>query len=136
MTKEDKKIKECMRRMDVLRFSQSVIDEFHKEGIIYEYNYVLNRFVKADENLIKDIKKLEEEYDLKVYYVLHSNSNIGETREYFFVSSYPEEWTDDRLHLEMGQTQSFVDNLTYPENSEFGFIGFEECKKNKLRRIW
>lgn len=71
------------------------------------------------------IRDFEERYEATVYHATHEMTDFGEMLDLFYVSKHDEEWEADRALLEEGRAYAMVVNLTDPDSSEIGMIGFD-----------
>ena len=69
------------------------------------------------------VRKVEEDYDIRVYHISHCYTSFGELLNLLYVTSYEEEWEKDWYDLEENCPFSYVINLDEPSFSEFGAIG-------------
>ena len=120
-TKEEQ-MKDCLNRLKLTGLCQEVIADF-KKGELYKTErlgilYYLNK------RELEVVRNFEKEHNAVVYHTLHTNTEFGELLAILYVGQYKEEWQTDREDLKQGIAFSYVHNLTCPEFSEFGSIGF------------
>ena len=129
------KLQEAIQRMEYLDLHPDAIASFKEEGRIPlslgsdEELYGIRR------NNVDRIADFEIEHNALVYYVIFTPTTIGDMESYLFVSDYQEEWESDWDDIHEGYALSWVNNLTYPECSEFGTISFERTDAGTLRRV-
>ena len=120
-TKEEQ-LKECLHRLKLSGLCQEVITDF-QNGQLYKTEQ-LGILYYANDKEKAVVKDFEEKNNAMVYHILHSNTEFGELLAILYVGQYKEEWEMDREDLKEGIAFSYVHNLTCPEYSEFGSIGF------------
>ena len=79
------------------------------------------------------VKRLEDEHKALVYLVVRSKVEDMLMESYFYVSDHEEEWGMDNDDIHEGYAVTWTENLTYPECSEFGTIGFRSFGGGVLR---
>lgn len=70
----------------------------------------------------KYIQKIEENYGVTVYAVITNGFEIGEMLTLLTISGNKAEWQREREDLEARMPIAYVQNLTYPELSEWGTV--------------
>lgn len=70
----------------------------------------------------KYIQKIEENYGVTVYAVITNWFEIGEMLTLLTISGNKAEWQREREDLEARMPIAYVQNLTYPELSEWGTV--------------
>lgn len=70
----------------------------------------------------KYIQKIEENYGVTVYAVIANLFEIGEMLTLLTISGNKAEWQREREDLEARMPIAYVQNLTYPELSEWGTV--------------
>lgn len=70
----------------------------------------------------KYIQKIEENYGVTVYAVIANGFEIGEMLTLLTISGNKAEWHRERENLEERTPIAYVQNLTYPELSEWGTV--------------
>lgn len=131
--REEKKA-EAIRRMKIMGISEEGIIRFKESGLIPSYITGSDLDVAFYEPFHEDrICRLEKEHNILIYCIITTVTEFGILEAYVFVSDYKEEWKDDITDLKDGYALSWCENLTYPECSEMGSIGFE---KQPSGAIW
>lgn len=120
-TLEEQK-KECLNRLKLSGVCSEVITDFEK-GQLYKTERLGILYYLNDTEMAV-VKTFEKKHKAVVYHILHSNTEFGELLAILYVSKYKEEWEIDREDLKQGVALSYVYNLSCPEYSEFGSIGF------------
>lgn len=121
-------VEEATQRMKYLRINENTIDDF-KNGIVsVSYGLGAENHSLSIEQLVS-VKNFEKEYDAVVYHVISDEYQMTDGSSmnmdsYLYVSSYPEEWSDDKEMLKNGIAYCYVENNNIPEFSEIGSIGF------------
>lgn len=122
VSREIKK-EEAIKRMKALHLFAPCTDAFKKRnevqfteitGGLYEFS--------GDEELTKQVKEFEEEYNALVYHVIHTYTAFGELYSFLYVSDYQEEWEMDNEDIKDNYAMAYVWNKTMPDCSEFGSI--------------
>lgn len=70
----------------------------------------------------KYIQRIEENYGVTVYAVIVNGFEIGEMLTLLTISGNKAEWQREREDLEARMPIAYVQNLTYPELSEWGTV--------------
>ena len=136
---------EAVRRMVKLDLCRNAIKEFRKDqklnlsepvrlgGEITGKTYGMLCWL--NEKQIWIVGKWQEESGNLVYHVIHSFTEFGEILDCLYVSQYPEEWEQDQKDIDEGMICVHSINVTYPDDSESGYIGFEKAAGG-LVRTW
>lgn len=120
----EQKKAEAITRMKNMKMYEGVIEEF-KNGKICESSPRYAACYWLTEEQEERVRKLEKEYDLTVYHVIHSYTDFGELENYLYVSDHEEDWEWDRCDIRSNYVMAYVYNKTAPELSEFGSIEFK-----------
>ena len=109
---------------------ENVRREFVSDGIIYKsergciFGLTVGVLYWLDEYEKLLVEMIEKKYNVKVYYVIHSLTSIGEMYSFLYVSCFEDEWEYDRDGLKNGYPLAIVYNKDFGE-SEIGSIGIE-----------
>ena len=125
---------EAVKRMRLIGIFPQTVKQFEKEDLVSESVAPCGACYWLNDEQMKRVQQFEEKNNALVYHVIHGRTNFGELENYLYVSHYPEEWGADRDLLKHGETIAYVDNLTYPDCSEFGTIGIQTTVAAGLRR--
>ena len=118
---EEQLKKEAARRMRELKLLPNIVSDFEKENKLYMSEN--GHTFELPKNVEEMVRKHEEEFKEKIYHVIHSFSNIGETYEMCYVSPYLEDWNYEKQMMKHNIVYAYVENISAPENSEAGSIG-------------
>ena len=123
MKPEERKIKaiELLKELDIY---EPYIEGFEKENNVCFFERFGGYWVYQEPEILKKMKKIEEEFNCTVYAITHEYTEFGECYSFMLVTRYKYEW--DNLLLKDGSTFyafSYVWNKTYEDFSEFGTIG-------------
>lgn len=139
ITREKKKA-EAVARMRQIGIFPETIAQFEQDGYISQSLPPVGACFWIEGEQLQRVKEFEEEYNAVVYFVIHAvydfSGEAVEMESYLYVSDYEEEWSDDREDLANGQTLAYVQNLSWPECSEFGSIGIALTPAAGLKRTW
>ena len=130
----EEKQKEALLRMQYLELGEDVINYF-ATGIIPLCVNGIDGIYGIPKGSVDRITNFEREHNAIVYAVVYVATNIGDMESYFYVSDWEEEWEMDRCDLTEGYSMTWTENLTHPEYSEFGSIGFERTASGGIRRV-
>lgn len=115
---------EAVRRMNKLKLSKRVIDNF-KEGKIncsVEDMGLIMVYWLPDYQM-NIVRKFEKRFGVVAYYCILTRTSIGLMLSILYVSEHKEEWEMDCDDIENnGTVLAWVENLTDPELSELGGI--------------
>lgn len=101
---------------------------------VEKYATFIGKLYNVNNDMMKKIKSWEEETGNLVYTCISSNTNCGLWFDFLYVSTYAEEWEEDReLLIEENYIYIYCENLTYSEYSEYGGIRIEGTKEG-IRR--
>lgn len=114
---------EAVERMKLLGMNPQAIEEFEKEGNLNLSRYGV-LFPLEDEQW-KRVRQFEKENGYCVYHVIQNFTNIGEMLSMLYVSTFKEEWEQDRIDIQEHIPMAYVANLDDEVCSEFGAIGVE-----------
>ena len=121
---KEKQKNEAIKRMQLLRMSDTVIKEFRDNNKLKISDNMWSMH-DLDQEQLKMVQEFEAENDSVVYHMIFQQTTIGDMYSFLFVSKYIDEWEMDTDDLKYGQTLAYVVNKTYSESSEFGKIGIE-----------
>lgn len=111
---------EAVRRMKSLSMLSDTIDKFKNGKLQMSENGIL---FDLPDDILKEVKQHEDQFDEVIYHVIHSFSNIGETYECIFVSRYMDDWKWETDMMKKNIVYAYVINKTRPDCSEAGSIG-------------
>jgi hypothetical protein len=127
--------KEALQRMVKIGLNTEVCANFWaKDTLFYSNGKSIQPIQKRDEIKHKVHVFQDENPNKLVYFILLTESNVGTLLNYFFVTSNQEEWAYDETDLEEGYAFCYVENLTFPDCSEYGTIGIQKID-NGIKRI-
>ena len=126
---------EALKRLEILKENgllKNVVDDFKKNDLIYYSEqtkmggilYYCTQSNGADK-YVKIIEEFEKEHNAIVYHAIHIFTEFGELLNLLYVSSYDEEYEQDKQDLKENYVFSYVINLDDEIFSEFGSIGYE-----------
>lgn len=127
---QDIQMQEACKRLDILveqGLAHKVREHFalHKEVYMSECNYGGTIYPIKDKYLLDKIKAFEQQYNVLVYHcVNHHDFNLGEMLSMFYVSNHPKQWERERNDIQNRNPIVYVENLEFPELSEFGGIKY------------
>jgi len=127
---------EALKRMKELNMYSGTINLFETDDTVCCTDGALGACYELDDEQKKRVSQFEKDHDGLVYHVICSHTTIGEMENYLYVSNYPEEWEMDNDNIKEGCQLCYVNNLTYPDCSEFGTIGIELTPAGGLTRTW
>ena len=130
---EDKKV-EAINRMKKLKMYAGVIAQF-KSGYINISEPPIGACFWAEGELLEQIRKIEEEYNILVYHVVRVRTTMGVMDSLLYVSDHKNEWEYDNEDLAHGYAMSYTINHDCPEFSEFGGIAIQLSIAGGLRRV-
>ena len=120
---------EIQRRLDILGYDVRVMYQYllsPKDPVTLTRDLVLyfdaaDLGPEGDETMI--IQNIETNYGVKVYAAITSQlSELGEMLTLLTISGNKAEWQREREDLEARMPIAYVQNLTYPELSEWGTV--------------
>lgn len=124
---------ECVKRMKMLKLHPNVINEFINENKLNKSDGPLGTLYWLTEEEQERVKRIEEKYNVLVYHVIHTFSNLGETYDLLYVENEKECWEYDRLDIEQGIVLSRTEVVYDDINSEFGSIGIQSKNGGVIR---
>lgn len=140
--------KEADKRIKILIPNPNAIREFIEKGILNKSERTTGRVYMGDGSIkactagalywlndeeVQLIKKIEEKWNILVYHVSHEYLEFGECYDLFYVSSFNDEWPDERQDLEINNPFVYVYNKTDPDFSEFGYIQVNQAGGGVIR---
>ena len=131
-TREQMK-KEALARMKLLGLQYNVIRDFEAKEMIYYSLGALGLLYLAFGEVRKVVQKFENQTGYLVYHVIDNNTSIGRMLTLLYVSTEMDEWAADKQDLQEGCPLAYVENLTYPDCSEFGSVGVEPFNGGVVR---
>lgn len=131
-TKEEQYL-EALKRMEMLNLSEFTVEAFKKDSLTVNCKFsnleqtdfvVMARELTEEE--LAEVRKIEEEYGIKVFTTILSDTNVGELLDCLYVTQYKEEWDMDYDLMKDNLIMSYCINHTIPWYSEFGSIAIEK----------
>ena len=112
---------EALKRLEILKekgLLKNVVDDFKKNDLIYYSEqtkmggilYYCTQSNGADK-YVKIIEEFEKEHNAIVYHAIHIFTEFGELLNLLYVSSYDEEYEQDKQDLKENYAFSYVVNL-------------------------
>ena len=100
----DKELKqECIKRLEILKFDEKVINDFKHKDKLYVTNMSNKNIVDTTYNeIIKGIKVFERTYNVKIYHILNIESNSKIEVYFLYVKRDKKEWKNERVDLKNG----------------------------------
>lgn len=126
--------KEAVSRMILLNLEHRAVIDFVLSNKVYKADEYGNLY-SLDEDELAFVRDFEEKHNAVVYYILESDMFWGRILNVFFVSSYTDEWEDDKYDIQHNRSNCYAKNLRVEEYSEFGFIYFERDFLGFLHRV-
>ena len=126
---------EALKRLEILKekgLLKNVVDDFKKNDLIYYSEqtkmggilYYCTQSNGADK-YVKIIEEFEKEHNAIVYHAIHIFTEFGELLNLLYVSSYDEEYEQDKQDLKENYAFSYVVNLNDEMFSDFGSIVYK-----------
>lgn len=132
-TREQMK-QEALARMKLLNLHPNVVNEFQNEDKLNYSEGTLGILYWATDEMKQIVEDFEKKTGYKVYHLIDNNSEeIGHMLTLLYVSTDMEEWTYDRRDIQDGCPLAYVENLTYPDCSEFGSVGVRPANGGVVR---
>lgn len=128
------KMTEAVDRMKKFGLYSEVIEQF-KNGYINVSEPPFGACFWADDELLEEIRKLEEEYGILVYHVIRARTTMGILDSLLYVSDHKDEWEYDNADLADGYAMTYTINHDCPYFSEFGSIAIKTTVAGGLRRV-
>lgn len=125
--------KEAIKRMKKLDFHPNVLSDFKSE--ILNKSEIMGFLFWLEDEELEAVREFEEEHESIVYHVIHQTADFGELYSFLYVKLDDEEWKMDDEGLKQNEVLAYVWNKTFPERSEFGYIGIKPCIGG-LVRTW
>lgn len=131
-TKEQMK-QEAMARMKLLKLHPIVVKEFEEEDKLKCSEGILGILYWATDEIGEVVQKFENQTGYLVYHVIDNNTEIGRMLTLLYISTEMEEWFADKRDIRGGCPLAYVENLTYPDCSEFGSVGVKSLNGGLVR---
>lgn len=124
---------EAVARLNILNLAPFCISAF-EEGEIYKSENV--ELVSLDEDEKTLIKEFEEKTGFLVYHVMYNDMGMaGHQYAFFYVSNCADEWEDEKEDLKNKTPIVYAKNISNPDNSDFGSIGYK-VQRGALMRMF
>lgn len=119
----DKELKqECIKRLEILKFDDKVIEDFKIKDKLYATNMSNKNIVDTAYNeIIQVIKLFEKTNNVKIYHIVNIETDNSIVVHLLFVKRDKKEWKNEREDLRNG----FAEVYSYEENRIFKHIGIE-----------
>lgn len=130
---KDQMKQEALARMKLLDLHRNVVKDFETEGKInYSWGCLGILYWPTDE-IREVVQKFENQTGYLVYHAMDNETDIGHMVTLLYVSTEMDEWAADKQDLQEGCPLAYVENLTYPDCSEFGSVGVEPFNGGVVR---
>lgn len=121
--KRSERKEEAVKRLKLMKAGDFIIKDL-RNGLLHCTEPYGATYYVSDE-MAEKIEKLEEKYDMYIYHVIHSyHPEIGDMYSYLYVCKDKEEWEYDIDDIKNGCILAYTENVTCPDFSEFGCIGY------------
>lgn len=132
---KEKQREEAVRRMQMMGLMSNVIKDFKQGRLNFSEGVGFLYWIdeSTENELLKRVRDFEKEHDAVVYHVIHNRTNFGELYSFLYVSQYDEEWEYDDEDIKAGYAVAYVENINYPDCSEFGSISFQPANGGLMR---
>lgn len=130
-TKEQMK-QEALARMKLLKLYSVLLEDFEDGKISYSEGE-FGRLYRVKRKVEEVIQKFENRTGYLVYHVINNDTSIGHMLTLLYVSTEMDEWAADKQDLQEGCPLAYVENLTYPDCSEFGSVGVKPFNGGVVR---
>lgn len=131
-TKEQMK-QEALARMKLLGLQYNVVRDFEAKEKIYYSLGTLGLLYLAFGGVVEVVQKFENQTGYLVYHVIDNDTNLGHMLTLLYVSTEIDEWSADKQDLREGCPLAYVENMTYPDCSEFGSVGVRPVNGGVVR---
>lgn len=131
-TKEQMK-QEALARMKLLDLQHNVVKDFETKGKIYYSWGCLGILYLAMDGVVEVVQKFENQTGYLVYHTMDNITELGHMLTLLYVSTEMDEWAADKQDLQEGCPLAYVENLTYPDCSEFGSVGVKPFNGGVVR---
>ncbi len=132
-TKEQMK-QEALARMKLLDLYPYTVRRFDEEGLIYcSWGVSGGALFLLTDEIREVVEKFENQTGYLVYYVIENHTSIGHMLTLLYVSTEMDEWPAHKQDLQDGCPLAYVENLTYPDCSEFGSVGVKPFNGGVVR---
>lgn len=130
-TKEQMK-QEALARMKLLKLYSVLLEDFEDGKISYSEGE-FGRLYRVKRKVEEVIQKFENRTGYLVYHVINNDTSIGHMLTLLYVSTEMDEWAADKQDLQEGCPLAYVENMTYPDCSEFGSVGVRPANGGVVR---
>lgn len=130
-TKEQMK-QEALARMKLLKLYSVLLEDFEDRKISYSEGE-FGRLYRVKRKVEEVVQKFENRTGYLVYHVINNDTSIGHMLTLLYVSTEMDEWAADKQDLQEGCPLAYVENLTYPDCSEFGSVGVKPFNGGVVR---
>ena len=132
VSREIKK-EEAIKRMKAMNIYSDAIKQFKNADIVMVSEPPLGGLFWLNDEEKEMVSKFEQENNALVYLVVRSFTNLGTMDNIFYVSDYQDEWEMENEDLKDHYAFVYVENMTAPDCSEFGSIGFKKQNGGLVR---
>lgn len=139
VTVQEKKV-EALKRMKALGIAGCIVEDFRKRGNVQLFEGPMGAGYWANDKMKEVIAEFEKRHDALVYTGIRSFLQMeGESKPWevvslLYVSDSKEEWENDNGDIAGGSAFAYVYNVTIPEFTDLGSIGFRKTIAGGLRR--
>lgn len=115
---------ESIKQMKILKLHRTAIKEFKEYNRLNKSRKLGILYWLTDEEK-EIVKRVEKKYDVLVYHVIETFSNLGHTYDLLLVLKYKDEWNAVDEDLKLGCALAKTEVVDYDINSEIGYIGIQ-----------
>lgn len=118
--------------MKLLKLYSVLLEDFEDRKISYSEGEI-GRLYRVKRKVEEVVQKFENRTGYLVYHVINNDTSIGHMLTLLYVSTEMDEWAADKQDLQEGCPLAYVENLTYPDCSEFGSVGVKPFNGGVVR---
>ena len=118
---------EAIKRMKKLGLHYNVIRDFSKKDCVLNKSETMGSLFWLTDEEKEIVKKIEDEYGIMVYHIIHHNAEFGECYCMLYVSQYEEDWQADSELIDENLVYAYVYNKDDDFCSEFGTIAIKKA---------
>lgn len=126
-------IEEAVKRMKKLNLDEKIINDFKLDENIYCSYEKGSAIVLASEDILDLLDIMSKTNKAILFHIIESKMEYGLCYNLLYVSEYQEDWNEENTLLDKGYIYSYVINMNYPKNIDFGLIKVKSINGRLIR---
>ena len=134
MVSQEERKQEAIKRMEALGLHKDCINAFKNKNEVWVSEWMGTLFdMSQRQKMLKQIEEISKKYNLLVYHIIFTPTEIGDMLSLLYVSEEKDEWKLDWDDMKYNEVMCYVINLSDDILSEFGRIAYKKANGGLIR---